>query len=183
MTQMIVRAQSTSNYSQPSFKRRRIGETDVYYVGFLHDYDLNEYGSNFVGGLHDSENRLRFKRLKHHIMHVRVAMILLERCENKKYLKSTTITTPPELSSSLTSQAHLTMLKRDQGLVKEVSVHSPNRMCTKCERILPDTSEFFRFTTADYGCVKEMKPTMRVCTQCSLRLINIGVEMSMLSRY
>ena len=48
MTQMIVRAQSTSNYSQPSFKRRRIGETDVYDVGFLHDYDLNEYESNFV---------------------------------------------------------------------------------------------------------------------------------------
>ena len=181
MTQMIVRAQSTSNYSQPSFKRRRIGETDVYYVGFLHDYALNEYGSNFVGD--DSENLLRVKRLKHHIMHVRVAMILLERCENKKYLKSTTITTPPELSSSLTSQTHLTMLKRDQGLVKEVSVHSPNRMCTKCERMLPDTSEFFRFTTADYGSVNEMKPTMRVCKQCSLRLINLGVEMSMLSRY
>ena len=95
MTQMIVRAQSTSNYSQPSFKRRRIGETDVYYVGFLHDYALNEYGSNFVGGLHDSENRLRVKRLKHHIMHVRVAMRLLERCENKKRLKSTIITTSP----------------------------------------------------------------------------------------
>jgi len=176
---------STRRYSQSSFKRRRIGETDVHDAGFLHDYDLNEYGSNFVRGLYDSENRLRIKRLKQYIMHVRIAMRLLKCCENKKCLKSTNITTSPELSSSLTSQtvSHLTMLKRDQGLVKEVSVHSPNRMCTKCERILPDTSEFFRFTTADYGCVKEMKPTMRVCTQCSLRLINIGVEMSMLSRY
>ena len=174
---------STSRYSQSSFKRRRIGETDVHDAGFLHDYDLNEYGSNFVRGLYDSENRLRIKRLEQYMMHVRIAMRLLERCKNKKCSKSTNITTSRELSCSSTSQTHLPMLKRDQGLVKEVSVHSPNRMCTKCERMLPDTSEFFRFTTADYGSVNEMKPTMRVCTQCSLRLINIGVEMSMLSRY
>ena len=76
---------STSRYSQSSFKRRRIGETDVHDAGFLHDYDLNEYGSNFVRGLYDSENRLRVKRLKHHTMHVRVAMRLLERCEVYDY--------------------------------------------------------------------------------------------------